>query len=254
MHSTFSDGSATIDQMAGAAIEKGLSAIVITDHMPLDFPTRYAMDPEKIPAYREEIKKAAHSRRKDITVLSGMEMEFIPGHEKWIEEIKNMGWDMLLISIHEIVTEKGTFLINGREDEFRQTLETAFANDFQAFCREYYALFQQAAKTGWFDTAGHLDVLKKHNRNNCYFDENQDWYRELVHNTLDAIAAAGMKMEINTNGLHHPAAATYPSHWIIQEAMKRGIPLVLGSDAHYPRFQGQYFDQVAWELSATQNI
>ncbi len=253
MHSTFSDGSATIDQMAEAAIEKGLSTIVITDHMPLDFPTRYAMDPGKISAYREEIKKTAQARKQALTVLSGMEMEFIPGQEKWIEEIKDLGWDMLLISVHEIVTDKGQFLINGREDEFKQTLKTAFANDFQAFCREYYAIFQQAAKTGWFDTVGHLDVLKKHNLDNRYFDENQDWYRELVHDTLDTISAAGMKMEINTNGLHHPAKAPYPSWWIIRDAMEKGIPLVLGSDAHYPKFQGQYFNQVARKIHSAES-
>ena len=245
MHSVFSDGSAAIDRMAGSAVEKGLDTIVITDHMPLPFKTRYAMDPKQIENYRNQIQKAARTHKQDLTILSGMEMEYIPGHEQWTKDIRDLGWDMLLISVHEIVTQKGVFLINGPEREFKQTLSRAFKNDFQAFCREYYALIQQAAATGWFDAVGHLDVLKKHNPDNRYFDEKSDWYQELIHDTLDAVAGAGMKIEINTNGFHHAAAAPYPSYWIIFEAMKRDIPLVLGSDAHHPQFQGQYFDLVA---------
>ncbi|WP_321494648.1 histidinol-phosphatase HisJ [uncultured Desulfobacter sp.] len=249
MHSTFSDGSATIDQMAKSAIEKGLETIAITDHMPLPFKTRYAMDLEQIGNYRDAIQKAARTHKQNLTILSGMEMEYIPGHEQWVKNVRDLGWDMLLISVHQIATHQGVFLINGREDDFRQTLTRAFRNDFQAFCREYYALVCQAASTGWFDAVGHLDVLKKHNLDNKYFDEKSDWYRELIHDTLDTIAGAGMKMEINTNGLHHAAAAPYPSYWIIREAMKRNIPLILGSDAHHPQFQGQHFDLVAAEIA-----
>ncbi|MCP4720689.1 MAG: histidinol-phosphatase, partial [Desulfobacteraceae bacterium] len=43
--------------------------------------------------------------------------------------------------------------------------------------------------------------------------------------------------------LNHPAKASYPSHWIIKSAVKKGIPIVMGSDSHTPGTLGQYFDQ-----------
>ena len=248
MHSLYSDGSTSIDRMARSAIEKGLTTIAVTDHMPLPFTTRYAMDPKAIPAYRDDIMAAKKTYGERLTILSGMEMEFIPRHKDWIKEIKNTGWDMLLISIHEIVTDQGHFMVNGREDEFRQTLETVFKNDMRAFCETYFHLLQDAFATGWFDVAGHLDVIKKHNVNNKYFNETDTWYRELIHDTLDAIARNNLKMEINTNGLNHPAGAPYPSFWIVREAQKKGISILLGSDAHSPRFQGQYFDRIEAEF------
>lgn len=251
MHSTFSDGSASIDKIAESAIEKGLNSIAITDHMPLPFATRYAMDRNKVHDYRSNIEAAKQKYGHALNILAGLEMEFIPRYKDWIREIKDLGWDLLLVSIHEIVTNHGHFMVNGREDEFKITLETVFKNDIQAFCTTYYQLLQEAAAIGWFDVVGHMDVIKKHNIDNRYFNESDDWYRDLVLATLDAISTNGLKMEINTNGINHPAAAPYPSNWIIQEAQTRDIPILLGSDAHSPRFQGQYFNRFGAAVKET---
>ena len=244
MHSTFSDGSHTIDEVARSAMKKGLTTIAVTDHMPLPFATRYAMAQDRLVAYREEIGAARLKYGDRLTLLSGLEMEYIPEHRGWIQKIADQGWDLLLISIHGIVTDEGHFMVNGREEEFQRTLNKVFNGDIQAFCTQYYSLIQEAVATGWFDVAGHLDVIKKHNRDNRYFDVTAPWYRDLILKTLDALADSHVKLEINTNGLNHPAAAPYPGPWIIREALARGISLVLGSDAHSPKFQGQYFDQI----------
>ena len=245
MHSIYSDGRHTIDDVAQSALEKGLTTIAVTDHMPLPYPTRYAMDRDLLPAYREAIGAARLKYGDRLTILAGLEMEYIPEHREWIKDIADLGWDLLLISIHGIVTHEGHFMVNGREDEFQQTLDRVFAGDIRAFCTRYYALIREAVATGWFDVAGHLDVIKKHNLNNRYFDETASWYRDQVIETLDALADSHVKLEINTNGLNHQAAAPYPGPWIIREAIARGISLVLGSDAHSPKFQGQYFDQIS---------
>jgi histidinol-phosphatase (PHP family) len=248
MHSTYSDGRTTIDEIARSAINKGLTTIAVTDHMPLPFKTRYAMDRERLLDYRNEITCARRVHGRNLTILAGLEIEYIPRHLGWIKEIVDLGWDILLVSIHGIVTDQGHFLVNGHEDEFKQTLTKIFQNDIRAFCSHYYQLIQEAAATGWFDVAGHLDVIKKHNHDNHYFDENAAWYKALVEETLEALAANGMKMEINTNGLNHQTKATYPSPWIIREARNRHIPLVLGSDAHNPEWQGQYFNKFSEEI------
>ncbi len=250
MHSTYSDGNSSIDRLAASALEKGLATIAITDHMPLPFPTRYAMDPDQIAAYRNEIHRAQEKYGPDLTILAGLEMEYLPDHRDWIKQIADLGWDLLLVSIHGIASDRdepdqGHFMVNGREEEFRQTLAKIFNNDIRAFCTRYYALIREAAATGWFDVVGHMDVIKKHNLNNRYFDENSGWYRTLIQETLDTIADNKLKMEINTNGLNHPVGAFYPSTWIIRDALKKPIPIILGSDAHAPDDQGQYFQRAA---------
>lgn len=244
MHSTYSDGSHTIEQVTRSAAEKGLTTIAVTDHMPLPFATRYAMDRDRLDNYRQEISREQSRFDGKLTILSGLEMEFIPQHRQWIKEIAGLGWDMLLVSIHGIMAEDRHHMVNGREDEFIKTLEEVFNGDIQAFCARYFSLIQEAVSTGWFHVAAHLDVIKKHNLDNTYFDETSPWYRDLIRRTLEAMADSRVRLEINTNGINHPAGAPYPSEWVIREAGAMGIPLILGSDAHSPRFQGQYFDRI----------
>ena len=54
---------------------------------------------------------------------------------------------------------------------------------------------------------------------------------------LETIRDRGMALEINTSGFvnrGHP----YPADWIIREALRLGIPLEAGSDAHSPEYVG----------------
>ncbi|MFN2357798.1 MAG: hypothetical protein ABR534_08675, partial [Desulfotignum sp.] len=98
---------------------------------------------------------------------------------------------------------------------------------------------------------GHLDVLKKHNTQNRFFNENDGWYRKLVDETLDIIKDRGMQLEINMGGMAHPIAVPYPSPWIVRAALDKGIALVMGSDAHHPEAIGQQFDHIQNILTRT---
>ena len=244
MHTTFSDGSASVDEMALAAIEKGLTRIYITDHMPLPFVTRYAMAAERLDEYRTAVQNARHAYAGSLDIRTGIEIEYIPDLKPWIQSISDMGWDRQIASIHRLKAGPDVYhMVNGTREEFERLLNS-FGRDIHALCRAYWAAIREACETGWFDIAGHLDVIKKHNRNRQYFDESAPDYRALVTDTLAAIKQADMKMEINTSGFNHPAADQYPSPWIVEQAVRMRIPLVLSSDSHSPRTLGQHFGQV----------
>ena len=54
-------------------------------------------------------------------------------------------------------------------------------------------------------------------------------------NTLEVIAKSDAIMEVNTRGLYKKRAnETYPSKWILEEALKLDIPVQINSDAHVP--------------------
>ena len=242
MHSNYSDGTSTIEEMAKSAIEKGLTTIAITDHMPLPFDPWYSVRMDKIGSYRDEIARLQKRYRTKLTILTGLEIEYVPQISDWIKSIVDLGWDYLIASVHAIILDNTPYLINENEEEFNKTLNIVFKGDIQAFCRQYYNLVQQAVSTDWCDSVGHLDVIKKYNYSNQYFDEQSPWYRKLIKETLDVIKAHKLKMEINTAGFIQPIGQAYPSPWIIKDAIKIGIPLVMGSDSHVPETLGQYFD------------
>lgn len=78
-HSTWSDGAATIGEMAGAARERGWKYIGITDHSQAAF---YAggMKRDKVLRQHEEIDEL-NSRLKGFRVLKGIECDILPGGE-----------------------------------------------------------------------------------------------------------------------------------------------------------------------------
>ncbi len=244
MHSHYSDGSAAIAEMAEAAFAKGMTTIAITDHVPLPFDTRYAMKIEQMAAYRKEITRVKRSYDGRMDVKTGLEIEYIPVHKDWLASIASMDWDITIASVHTLVVGTSSCLVNGNETEFHTCLNNIFNKDIRSLCRAYYHALQEAVQTGWFDIVGHMDVLKKHNTNNRFFNETDAWYRELVEDTLDAVRDRKMKLEINMGAMAHPVGVPYPSPWIVKRAQKKGIALVMGSDAHYPGAIGQDFDRV----------
>jgi histidinol-phosphatase (PHP family) len=243
MHTVFSDGMSPVDEMVTAAMGKGLKAITITDHMPLPFDNRYAMHLNDIERYRSEIELARQRYAGQITVNAGLEMEYLPAFAQWIHSIVDLGWDHLLVSVHHLFMDDRPCIVNGTQNEFEILVER-FDHNMQALCSTYYETVRMAVQTAWFDIVGDLDVSKKHNPNQRYFDDASEWYRDMVADTLDSIANHDIKMEINMSGLNHPNGEPYPSRWIVQAAAKRDIQFVLGSDAHTPESLGQYFHRI----------
>lgn len=243
IHSRYSDGTGSIDTLAQAALRRGLSQITITDHMPLPFATRYAMAENAMEQYRMDIEEAQEKYRGSLTINMGLEIEFITECRSWIESITEKGWKYLIASIHHLPGKDSLHLVNGTRGEFKLLLDQ-YKSDGRALCECYYSTLQEAYSTGWFDIAGHLDVVKKHNIRGKVFDETAPWYRNLIFETLNSIHENGMKLEINMGGFNHPRALQYPSVWIIRQAVKMGIELVLSSDSHSPESLGQYFSRI----------
>ncbi len=248
MHSLFSDGAETAEQMVVTAIDKGLKQISFTDHMPLPFETPYCLDIDRLEEYRQTVKDLSKQYAGILSIRLGLEMEYIPDNEHWIKNISDMEWDHLTISIHTLMKDGLPLLVNGTRKEFDNLLFQGYGGNIRKLCTAYYDMLQTACQTDWFDIVGHLDVVKKFNNGQRLFDETDRWYRPMVLKTLDIIAEQKMKLEINTAGIDHPVGQVYPSPWIIREAGKRNIQLVLGSDAHSAKNLGQFFNQVLHKL------
>jgi DNA polymerase (family X) len=76
MHTTATDGSASIEQMVAAARERGLSYIAITDHSQRVSMAR-GLNPERVLAQWDEIDKIRDSLPKGFTLLKGIECDIL---------------------------------------------------------------------------------------------------------------------------------------------------------------------------------
>ena len=67
---------------------------------------------------------------------------------------------------------------------------------------------------------------------------------------LEAIASAGMALDVNTSGLRRPAREIYPSVRMLRRARSLGIDITFGSDAHEPKLVGESFAEAVAQVRA----
>ena len=115
---------------------------------------------------------------------------------------------------------------------------TATPEFIEQMYRTYFLRMAELARTGLYDVCSHFDVVKR-----CGLRAPDALLAAIVPPALDAVAEAGMAIEINTSGLDHGAAEAYPSLQILAWMKARDIPITFGSDSHDPAQIGRHFEQ-----------
>lgn len=98
MHTTWSDGAATIRRMAQAAADRGYSYVAITDHSPS---TRVAggLDAQALRAQGEEIDRVQRDFA-EVRILRGCEVDILPDGSLDHDDEVLAGLDLVVISVH----------------------------------------------------------------------------------------------------------------------------------------------------------
>lgn len=165
----------------------------------------------------------------DLKVRAGLEVDYRPQEEGKIKSLlEQFDFDFVIGSVHEI--DGWAFDTPGQEFRHRQ-----FPSD--DLYKAYFELITQAAASQLFTTIGHLDLIK------IYGIRPHSDVLELADKALQAIAANGLAVEINTNGRYKPVREFYPDKRLVGEVKRRGIPLTLGSDAHQPEAVGRDLEE-----------
>ena len=244
-HSRFCDGSAEPEEYVKRAVELGFHSIGFSSHAPVPFECNWTMQRGIEKNYIEAIRSLQHKYKDIIDVYLGMEVDYFPGLSKSGFQ-KESGLDYVIGSVHFIKDENtGEYLsVDGPEEEYKTLINNIFDGNAQKFVRQYYSLIRRMSDEVRPTIIGHLDLTKKNNRDRRYFDENAVWYREEVIKTLEIIAKSGCILEVNTGGIARGYIdSAYPSAWIIKEAKRLGIPLIINSDAHSLKHLDSCFEE-----------
>lgn len=232
MHSTGSDGSLSPEQVILEAIESGITHMCLTDH----YNTPENLDPPSInyqpKGYFEEISKLKEKYKDKIDISIGAEFDWIKGYSSWCEkETKRREYDYLIGSVHGLLLGKGEFVGIWNLQKIQRMVEALGGK--KEVVKEYYGQVREMIKSGFFDGVGHMDVLRVGNKDNWLFSEDDEDYKKEVLETLDILKKSKMCLEINTKGiLLFGEGKQYPSDWVVYEAKKRNIPIIIGADFH----------------------
>ena len=219
---------------AQVAEQRGLKGIVVTCHNPTNdgWSPTVRMSVDEFGEYVDLVDQAAQVWRGRVDVRLGLESDYVPGMEPWLEELHAMApLNHVLGSVHP---------------HLPQYKERFHLGDIEQFHRTYFEHLALAAESGLFDTLGHPDLVKN------IEPEAYDLPRLMgtICDTLDRIAAAGTAMELNTSGLNKVVPEMNPAPEILREMRQRNIPVVIGADAHKPERVAADFVQALDTLGA----
>jgi histidinol-phosphatase (PHP family) len=244
-HTDFSDAKATVAEMTDAAEQAGLDEFGISDHLvihPEGQTCRWGMRPERLEEYAAEVRRVGRSSR--MPVRLGVEADFFP---ETVEETRRLlarhDFDFIIGSVHFA----GEFLA----DETHRPWAKTTAEQRQAKWALYWGLVRQLAASRAFDFVAHLDIPKK------FGLQMEQEAPQSALAALDAIAEAGMAVELNTSGWNHPCREAYPSPALLRQARERGIPILINADAHSPADVARSFGPallLAREAGYTQTV
>ena len=205
-----------------AAIAAGLTEYGISDHAPM-LPEPFddwRMFERELPEYFSWIQRATAQAAGRIPVRAGLECDWLPGCEGWIQDLAGRHeWDYLIGSVH---------YLGGWDFDNPKWLGRWAESDVEQVWAEYWKSYAAMAESGCFDILGHPDLVKKFAFRP---DGDLDRFYEPV---IDAIATSGAVIELNTAGWHKPCAEAYPAPRFLELARSAGVGLVVSSDAHSP--------------------
>ncbi|MBN1794733.1 MAG: histidinol-phosphatase HisJ family protein [Candidatus Omnitrophica bacterium] len=213
-----------------AALEKGLREVGFCDHLPLVGTAEkdYTMSRDDLSRYVDEVMAARSEYRSEIVVTLGIEADFFPGfEEKTRELIHQYPFDFICGSIH---------FIDGWAFDKNEAKSDWQALDVEDIYARYIALLGDAAKTGFFDFLGHVDLVKKFGYRPQRFLA-EEWRRLAL-----ILKQTGVAIEINSSGLRKEAQEIYPSPAVLQIFHAHDVSIVFGSDAHAPDEVGMDFE------------
>lgn len=235
------------------AIKLGLKGITFTEHapLPLNFTDPVpekdsAMKPEQMEAYVETLTQLKHKYKDQIAIYIGLEVDYIAGFE---EETRHFltTWgkflDDAILSVHFLCFDGEYYCLDYSPEMFAQIVEKA--GSLQTVYDTYYDTVKRSilSDLGPYKPKriGHMTLVRKFQKRFPYEENNESDILQI----LDLIKEKDYELDYNSAGLMKPLCKeAYPSAWIVNEAVKRGIPLIYGSDAHSAEGVGQGFHQL----------
>lgn len=231
----------TLAEYCEEAIRLGIKGLSFTEHAPLPpsftDPTPLkdsAMKMEDLERYIEDIKEIKKEFAGKLTILVGLEVDYIEGFERETTQFLNEVGPQLddsILSVHFLKIKDEYVCIDYSPEQFRSAVQTLGSID--DIYRRYFETVHRSviADLGRYKPKriGHITLVRKFRKK---FETSTTFSSEIT-TLLTAIKERGYELDYNGAGVIKPLCQeTYPYNEVVKQASLLGIPLVYGSDAH----------------------
>ncbi|MDR2069873.1 MAG: histidinol-phosphatase [Treponema sp.] len=249
VHTVFCDGEDEIETYCRAAWEGGFASLGFSAHAPVQAKTGIVSDwhvrEDRLADYLDGVRQAALRWAGKLPVYLGLEVDYIPDRMGPADpDYRDMGLDYIIGSVHYVFPPAGgePFTVDGPADEFDRDVCSHFGGDGEALMETYWETVEKMIRAGGFDILGHLDLIKKNNREEKWFSRTSEAYRRTERSLAALMARSGIVAEVNTGGINRGRTTeTYPSREILTLLREGHVPAVITADAHRaPDLSGHY--------------
>ena len=232
---------ANAERYREAAAERGIEELGVAEHI-----HRFTQSLEvwQHPWYRrwatDDLDAYASFVREQTDLRLGLEVDFLPGREDRLAALlERYDWDYVVGSVHFV----GDHAIDVDDVDFDVWRHAATA---EQVWRRYFDTLAEAARSGLFDILAHPDLVKVWGSRRPSPSRDPRFFYEPA---VEAIAEAGVAVEVSTAGLRKPLRDIYPSRAFLEMIVDAGCPISLSSDAHRPEDLGHGYDRALELLS-----
>lgn len=235
----------SVDELVRASIDAGVRILTITDHAPFIVDSGNRLLESELEQYFTDIAAAQLKYREQITLLSGLELDYMPHTDDFNREmLARYPMDFVIGSIH-YVEVPGEPMVKVWELS-RLPRKT--------FLDRYFAHLEGLLESGLFDALGHADTILR--------AVPEDELLRRFEPLLATLSRSGVAFELNASGLRKsmldPVTGqeimggwSYPSRGLVTQLLAYEVPFTIGSDTHDPRDAGA---GIAELLSALQPL
>jgi histidinol-phosphatase (PHP family) len=218
------DANALLDAYCVLAVERGMAELAITDHVDFD-PTMPAYGFASFTDRERDVREAAERwAPHGLAIRFGVEISY---ERRLEDEIR--GW----LRRHPHDYTIGSVHVSAASPYKASNVASFVAGQaLPAIVAPYFDEVIGAARSGLFDTIGHLDFVKRYLVPHV-LPADLAAAPELYEPVLAALVDSGTALEVNASGLRQLPRETYPSAAIVARYRELGGRYVtIGSDAH----------------------
>jgi histidinol-phosphatase (PHP family) len=253
-HTVFCDGQDDVETMCQAAYEKGLSAIGFSSHAPIEkagLKTFWNMKEERMDGYVHEVRAAQKRWEGKLSVYLGLEIDYIKGRRSALDsDLIALNLDYSISAVHFLVPPHGDpFTVDGSVEEVEKGIREGFDGSGEAMMNAYWDAIMDMINQGGFDIIGHLDLVKKQNKTNRWFNRDDPAYQNRIAEVAQAISASGLLVEVNTGGLNRGHYdETCPALPILRLLRQHDVPVTITADSHRTQTLGGHYQTACQTL------
>ncbi len=238
-HSTFCDGSSSLEEIVLYAIENKFDALGFSGHGYTPFDTEYSMtDTDR---YIDDVGKLKEKYKEKIQIYLGVE-------EDLFSPVKRDDFDYIIGSSHYLLKNGIYYAIDSDCDSFKKCLDL-FDGDIIRFSHSYYKTFCDYIRQRKPDIVGHFDLITKYDEIlDIGFKDNSEYIKLSKEYIIDALKC-DVLFEVNTGAISRGyKKSPYPDDELLHTIKKYDGKVVLSSDSHSANTLSFYFEETKKHL------